>query len=213
MKSSVKARKEKQAEKFLMQFQKRVEKINGTLMGLQWSLEAGKTQRVQAILRSTAQKLLRLSDSLASGDLEGVIDEMENAVDELEDGIDELNGEGLSSQLKSANRFEARIESLNNTLQRLAEAGFETSELDEYMTDAKDLLARIEAEVRAGNEAEVEELIEEAEELIEKAQERFKEFQAEGVKASGSEENDRGRPDSLGRGGRDDDDEEPETTL
>ncbi|MCW3990696.1 MAG: hypothetical protein NWE88_11560 [Candidatus Bathyarchaeota archaeon] len=235
--STIKERKEKQTEQFMEQFQRRVEKISGVLESLQDSLEAGKTQRVQAILRSTAQKLLRLSDSLAGGDLEGIIDEMEDAVDELEDGIDELDGEGLSSQLKSANRFEARIESLNKTLQRLAEAGFETSELDEYIADAKGLLARIEAEVRAGNEEAAEELIEEAEDLIEEAQERFKEFQKEGVKASGREESGRGRPDSPGRSGRDDDegdddddhedddeneeepheedddDEEPETTV
>jgi tetratricopeptide (TPR) repeat protein len=206
--STIKKRKEKQTEQFMEQFQRRVEKITGVLESLQDSLEAGKTQRVQAILRSTAQKLLRLSDSLAGGDLEGVIDEMEDAVDELEDGIDELNGEGLSSQLKSANRFEARIESLNKTLQRLAEAGFETSELDEYMTDAEDLLARIEAEVRAGNEEEAEELIEEAEELIEEVQDHFKEFQKEARTSSRGEDNRWGRPKSPGRSGRDDDEDD-----
>ena len=206
--STVKKRKEKQTEQFMEQFQRRVEKISGVLEGLQDSLEAGKTQRVQAVLRSTAQKLLRLSDSLAGGDLEGVLDEMEDAVDEFEDGIDELNGEGLSKQLKSANRFEARIESLNKTLRRFAEAGFETSELDEYMTDAQGLLARIEAEFRAGNEEDAEELIEDAEELIEEAQERFKKFQKEAAKVSGGEENGRGRPESPGRSGKDDDEDD-----
>jgi len=206
--STIKVRKEKQTEQFMEQFQRRVAKITGVLESLQDSLEAGKTQRVQAVLRSTAQKLLRLSDSLAGGDLEGVIDEMEDAVDELEDGIDELNGEGLSSQLKSANRFEARIESLNNTLRRLAEAGFETSELDEYMTDAEGLLARIEAEVRAGNEEEAEELIEEAEDLIEEAQEHFKEFQKEARTFSTGVDNGWGRPESPGRSGRDDDEDD-----
>ncbi|MBL7080016.1 Tar ligand binding domain-containing protein, partial [Candidatus Bathyarchaeota archaeon] len=136
------------------------------------------------------------------------LDEMEDAVDEFEDGIDELNGEGLSKQLKSANRFEARIESLNKTLRRFAEAGFETSELDEYMTDAQGLLARIEAEFRAGNEEDAEELIEDAEELIEEAQERFKKFQKEAAKVSGGEENGRGRPESPGRSGKDDDEDD-----
>ena len=206
--STIKVRKEKQTEQFMEQFQRRVEKISGVLESLQDSLEAGKTQRVQAVLKSTAQKLLRLSDSLAGGDLEGVLDEMEVAVDELEDGIDELNGEGLSSQLKSANRFEARIESLNKTLRRLAEAGFETSKLDEYVTDARGLLARIEAEVRAGNETEAEELIEEAEDLIEEAQDRFKQFQKEARASTRGVTNVRGRPESPGRSGTDDDEDD-----
>ena len=206
--STIKERKEKQTKQFMEQFQRRVEKINGVLEGLQDSLEAGKTQRVQAVLGSAAKKLLRLRDSLAGGDLEGVIDEMEDAVDEFEDGIDELNGEGLSKQLKSANRFEARIESFNKTLQRLAEAGFETSELDEYMTDAGGLLARIEAEIREGNEEDVEELIEEAEELREEVQERFKEFQKEAKKSSKGEDNERGKPESPGRSGKNDDEDD-----
>ena len=210
--SNVKDRKEKQTEQFLAQFQRRVEKITGVLEGLQENLEAGKTQRVQAILRSTARKLLRLSDSLGGGDLEGVLDEMEDAVNEFEGGIDELNGEGLSKQLKSANRFDAKIESLNRTLQRLTEAGFETAELGDYVAYAQKLLESIEAEVRAGNGEAAEKLIEEAEELIDEAQEHFKEFQKDARKASRGEESGRGRPDSPGRSGRDDD-EEPETTV
>jgi tetratricopeptide (TPR) repeat protein len=207
--SKIKERKEKQTEQFMEQFQRRVEKITGVLEGLQDSLEAGQTQRVRAILRSTAQKLLRMSDSLASGNLTQTLDEIEDAVDELDNGIDELNGEGLSKQIKSANRFEAKIESLNRTLRRLANAGFETSELDEYVTDANGLLARIEEEVRAGNDEEAEELIEEAEELLDEAQDHFKDFRKEARKASKGTENDRGRPESSGiRGGDDDEDDD-----
>ncbi len=220
--SNLKERKEKQTEQFLEQFQRRVEKITGVLEGLQESLEAGKTQRVQAVLRSTAQKLLRLSDSLGGGDLAGVLDDLEDAVDELEEGIDELNGEGLSKLIKSANRFDAKIDSLNRTLQRFADAGFETSELEEYVDDATGLLEEIEAAIREGDEEEAEELLDEAEELIDEAQDHFKEFQKESHKASRGEEDARGRPDSPGRSGSDDDDdddddhgddEEPETTV
>jgi HEPN domain-containing protein len=169
--SKIKERKVKQTEQFLAQFQRRVEKITGVLEGLQGSLEAGKTQRVQAVLRSTAQKLLRLSDSLAGGDLENVLNDMEAAVDELDAGIDELNGEGLSRQIKSANRFEAKIDSLNGSLQRLANAGYNTSELDEYQSEAQNLLSQIEEKLREGDEDAAEELIERAESLIEEAQE------------------------------------------
>ena len=206
--SKIKERKEKQTEQFLEQFQRRVEKITGVLEGLQENLEAGKTRRVQAVLRSTAQKLLRLSDSLGSEDLEDVLDDMEDAVDELEEGIDELNGEGLSKQIKSANRFDAKIESLNRTLQRFTKAGFETSELDEYVDDAEGLLEEIEAAVQEGNEEEAEELIDEAEELIDEAQDHFKEFHKESRKTSRGEESSRGSPDSPGRSDGDDDEDD-----
>jgi len=213
--SKVKERKEKQAEKFLEQFQRRVEKITGVLESLQDSLEAGKTQRVQAVLQSTARKLLRLSDSLGGGDLEDILDEMQDTVDELEDGIDELNGAGLSRQLKSANRFDAQIESLTKTIQRLADAGFETSEFEEKLAYAQDLLARIEETIREGDKEAAEDLIDELEEIIDELKDDIDEATVDSGKPRGSSSN-QGRGKSQGRGqGRngDDDDEEPESTT
>jgi hypothetical protein len=203
--SKIKERKVKQTEQFLTQFQRRVEKITGVLEGLQGSLEAGKTQRVQAVLRSTAQKLLRLSDSLAGGNLENVLNDMEDAVDELDDGIDELNGEGLSRQIKSANRFEAKIESLKRSLERMTNAGYNTSELDEYLSKAQNLLSQIEVKLREGDESTTKKLIEDAEELIKEAQELFKKLQKNTLRASRVTENSR-RPENPGRGDEDEDD-------
>lgn len=206
--SKVMERKEKQTEQFLEQFQRQVGKITDVLEGLQESLEAGKTQRVQAVLRATAQKLLRLSERLGGEDIEGILDEVEDAMDELEGGIDELNGEGLSRQIKSSNRFEAKIESLNRSLQRFAESGFETDELDEYVTEANGLLARIEEEVRAGNNEAADELIEETEDFIKEAEKHFREYQKESRKAQRGEQSSLRRPESPGRSGGDDDEDD-----
>ncbi len=225
--SNLKERKEKQTEKFLEQFQRRVDKITGVLEGLQDNLEEGKTQRVQAVLRSTAQKLLRLSDSLGGEDLEDIIDEMEDAVDELEEGINELNGKGLSNQIKSANRFDATIESLNNTLQRLSEAGIETSELEEKLSEAPDLLAQVEETVRAGDKEAAEDLIDELEDVIDEIQDDIEEATEGSGKSRGRSRNKgkgRGRGksgDNNGKNGnkkdeKDDDDhvdDEPETNV
>jgi len=205
--SKIKERKEKQTEQFMVQFQRQVGKVTDVLEGLQESLEAGKTQRVRAVLEATARKLLRLSDRLGGEDIEDILDEVEDAVNELDDGIDELNGEGLSRQIKYANRFEAKMESLNRTLQRYAEAGYDTDELDEYMAEANGLLARIQAKVRAGNDEEAEALIEEAEDLIEEVGRYFKGYQKEVKKAQRGEENSLKRHE---RSGQDDDDDEDE---
>lgn len=212
--SKVKERKEKQTEKFLEQFQRRVEKITGVLEDLQDSLEAGKTQRVRAVLRSTAQKLLRLSDSLGSGDLEDILDEMEDAVDELEGGLDELNGAGLSRQLKSANRFDAQIEVIGNTLRRLAEAGFETFEFEEKLADAQDLMTRIEEAVREGNKEAAEDLIDEFEELIDELKDDIEEATEDSGKSRGRSSNKgKGKSQGRGRGRSGDEDDELESTT
>jgi ABC-type Fe3+-hydroxamate transport system substrate-binding protein len=160
--SSTMARREKQAEKFLEQFQKRVEKISGTVMGLQGNLAASKTGKVKAVLNSTAETLFNISGGLSGGNMTDVLDDLDDVVEELDDGLDELNGEGLSKQIKSVYRFMAKIDSLNRSLQRLANAGYNTSGLDEYLSEAKSLLIQSEEKIREGNETEAEKLIEEA---------------------------------------------------
>jgi molecular chaperone GrpE (heat shock protein) len=132
---------------------------------------------------------------------------MEDAVDELEDGIDELNGAGLSRQLKSANRFDAQIDSLTKTLQRLADAGFETSEFEEKLADAQDFLARIEETVREGDKEAAEDLIDEFEELIDELKDDIAEATEDPGKPRGSSSNQgRGRSQGRGRGSSGEDD-------
>ncbi|MEE8570717.1 MAG: hypothetical protein V3S97_06965, partial [Candidatus Bathyarchaeia archaeon] len=203
--SSTKARKEKQTEQFLMQFQKRVEKINGTLMGLQRNLAASKARKVKAVLEATAEMLLNISGGLSSGNLTDVIDDLDDVVEALDDGLDELNGEGLSKQIKSVYRFMAKIDSLNRSLQRLANAGYNTSGLDEYLSEAKSLLIQSEEKIREGDEDEVEGLLEEAERFIEEAQDLFKKLQKNSLRATRITENGRGRSGNPGLDNTDND--------
>ena len=204
--SSVKARKEKQVEKFLMQLQKRVDKISDTVKGLKGNLAASKVKKVKDVLESTAETLLNMSNSLSSGNMTDVLDDLDDAVEELDDGLDELNGEGLSKQIKTLYRFRARIESLNESLQRMANAGYNTSELDEHLNAAQNLLTRIEEKIREGEEDAVETLIGEAKTLIEEAQELFKKLQKYALRASRVTGNSRGRSGNPGLGDEDEED-------
>ncbi len=206
MNSSMKERKEKQVVKFLAQFQRRVEKNSATVNGLQGNLAASKAKKVKAVLESTAETLLNMSNSLSSGNMTDVLDDLDDAVEELEDGLDELNGEGLSKQIKTVYRFRARIESLNESLQRMADAGYNTSELDDYLVKAQSLLSHIEETIREGNEEAAEELIEDAESLVEEVQELFKKLQMNTRNATRVTGNSRGRSGNPGLGDEDEED-------
>jgi len=109
----------------------------------------------------------------------------------------------------------AQIESLTKTIQRLADAGFETSEFEEKLAYAQDLLARIEETIREGDKEAAEDLIDELEEIIDELKDDIDEATVDSGKPRGSSSN-QGRGKSQGRGqGRngDDDDEEPESTT
>jgi hypothetical protein len=197
--SSVKARKEWQVEKFLAQLQTRVAKISVTVTGLQGNLAASKVKKVKAVLESTAETLLNMSNSLSSGNMTDVLDVLDDAVEELDDGLDELNGGGLSKQIKAVYRFRARIESLNGSLLRMVEAGYNISEFGDYLVEAWSLLSEIEGKVREGDEDVAEALIGEVEVLIEKAQGLYKKLQMNSISASRVTSSSRGRSGNSGR--------------
>jgi hypothetical protein len=140
--------------------------------------------------------------------LTDVVDDLDDVVEGLDDGLDELNGEGLSKQIKAVYRFEAKVVSLNGSLQRLANAGYNTSGLDDYLSEAEGLLSLIEEKIREGDEGAVEELLEEVGGLIEEAQELFKRLQKAGERASRVTTNGRGRSVNPGMENTDDDEED-----
>jgi tetratricopeptide (TPR) repeat protein len=198
MNSSMKERKAKQAEKFLEQFDMRVRKISDTVDGLQGNLAASKVKKVKDVLESTAETLLNISGSFSSGNMTDIIEDLDDAVEDLEDGLDELNGEGLSKWIKMVYRFEARIESFNESLQRMANAGYNTTELDDYLSEAQSLLSLMEVKVREGDEEAVEGLVEYAESLVEDIQGLFKKLQRNSISASQVTGATRGRSEEPG---------------
>jgi len=175
LQSTIKAHKEKQAEQFMEQFQRRIQNMNGTIARIQDRLEGVKSQNFQNTLNRTAEKLQRLRGRLSEDDLEDVLDELDDAVEEVEDDLDELNGEGFSAQIKNLNKVEAKIRTLNRTAERLRDRGWDTTDTDQELADADDLLEDLKDMLEEGETESVKEFLEDVEDRFEDLKDELKE--------------------------------------
>jgi ABC-type transporter Mla subunit MlaD len=178
LQSTVKEHKQKKAEQFVEQFQRRIQDVNGTLLRLQERLEEGVTARVRGVLTSSMNRLQQLRRRMAAGmssdDLEDALDELEDTVEDIEDGIEGL-GRNYASQIKSMNQVEAKIRVLNKTARRLADKGKDISGFEGEMDDAEGLLAQLRERFQAGNIEDIGDLLDDAKDSFKKAKKRLQE--------------------------------------
>jgi chromosome segregation ATPase len=175
LKSTIKTRKENQAEQFMEQFQRRIQNMNGTIARIQDKLDGVNAQNFQNTLNNTAEKLQRLRGRLSEDDLEDILDELDDAVEEVEDDLDELDGRGFSAQIKNLNKVEAKIRTLNRTAERLRERGWNTTDTDQELEDADDLWKELKEMLEEGETESVKEFLEDMEDRFEDLKDELKE--------------------------------------
>jgi len=164
LRSTAKKVKQTRAEKFMEQFQRQIQNVNGTLLRLQERLDAGVTSSVRGGLTSTMNRLQQMRRRMVGDELEAALDELEGMVKEIEESIEVL-GKNYANKIKSMNRFEAKIRVLNATANRLRQKGVEVPELADLET-AEDMLEDVVYLLEEGETGEAELLIEGIEDLI-----------------------------------------------
>ena len=83
-------------------------------------------------LTKAEQKLLRIQERIASGQYDGVLDDLENATETLDDDFDETDP-GTAQMLKTMNKLEAKIKKM----EQKANKGESTPEDDALLTQLK----------------------------------------------------------------------------
>jgi len=163
--STAKKVKLTKTERFMEQFQRQIQNVNGTLLRLQERLGAGVTASIRGGLTSFMNRIQQLRRRMAGYDLEAALDELEDIVEGIEGNIEGL-GKNYANKIKSMNRFEAKIRALNATSQRLSGKGYDTTTVDEDLKVADSRLKEIIDLLEEGKTGEAERLIEELENLV-----------------------------------------------
>lgn len=206
MNGTIKANKEKMAERFLQQAQARFRSINGSIYKLQSRLEEKNANMVRASLSVAERKLDRLRERFGEDELDDLLDELEDAIDEMDDELDLLNGESTSKTLKDMNRVEAQIRVLKKTEERLRRMGEENPEILEKLNASEALLDEIQLQLEAGDLEAINDLIEEVEKSFEEARDEIRESKISEIKERAHKKPE----DTLGASEDDDDDETDE---
>jgi len=167
--STAKKVKAVKTERFLEQVERRILSMNEKINRFRDGFTAGAVVSVTAALQNTKMKLERIRVRLIAGDVAEAIDELEDAVEEIDESVDELNGLGISKLIKSMNKLEAKIRVLNATAKKLGRRGKDTSEIEEEIQIAQNLLNEATALLEEGNTDAAKELLEEVQEQLDEA--------------------------------------------
>ncbi len=164
---AVKRHKLEMTGRFMEQVQNRVRVLNDTILKLRERLEAEKTVMVGNTLGNVYRKIKRLRERISTDDVDDLLDELEDAVEDIDENLDELNSEGISTNLKSMNMVEARINVLRKSAERLRRKGWDTSDVDVELEAATRLLERMMEQLQEGDSTEAQNILDEVKEKYE----------------------------------------------
>jgi MG2 domain. len=154
-------------ERFMEQIQNQVRVLNETILKLRERLEAEKTVIVGNALWNVYRTIERLRERLLTDDVDELLDELEDTVEDIDENLDELNGKGASTNLKSMNVVEARINVLRKSAERLRRKGRDTSDVDKELEATKGLLERMMEQLQKGNSTATRNILDEVKEKYE----------------------------------------------
>lgn len=169
--SMAKKVKEVKAERFLEYMERRIISMNEKIYRLRNGVAAGAVVSATAMLQNTKRKLQSIRTQLVAGDVVDAIEELDDAVEEIEETIGGLNGKGISKQIKSMNKLEAKISILNASAEKLRKRGEDTSEIEEEIQNAQKFIDEAMELLEEGDTNAVEEVLEEIQEQLEKMEE------------------------------------------
>ena len=169
--STAKEIKEVKAERFLEYMERRILSMNEKINRLRNGVAAGAVVSATAMLQNTERKLQSIRTQLVAGDVADAIEELDDAVEEIEETLGSLNGKGISRQIKSMNKLEAKISVLNATAEKLRKRGEDTSEIEEEIQNAEKLIDEAMDLLEEGDTNAVGEVLEEVQEQLEETEE------------------------------------------
>jgi len=149
--------KDAKALQFTERMMRRIGYLNGSIFGLEASVEVGEFRsNLEAHKRKLERLWLTLNTTIGSDELEEILNVLEGVTQDVDSGLDGLGEEGLS--LKEMCKLQARIEVFNATVERMKERGKTMNRLqeklnnaDQQLNDAEQLMMQMQAEFTAKN--------------------------------------------------------------
>ncbi len=155
--------KAKQLERFREQVENRIENMEQWIERLRNCTSEGKAEAALNALRNQARNLLKVRENLAGGDFDGALLGLDGVVNGIDGSLDDLDGEGLSQQLRTLYRLQAKAQSLNETAKREEIQGKGVSEaVKNKINETEDLIEEALKRLQEGDESGIKDVIKDA---------------------------------------------------
>jgi len=163
--SMVKVHKVTKTDRFIRQFEHRIEGIEDKVERLRGRFGESETDNMMASMGLAKGKLRQLDANLTGNNVNSTIDGLEDTTEIIDEGFEELEENETSNTLEAIDRLEAKIRVLNASAERLSGKGYNTTAVVDDLEEAEALLETIMGlHVEGGTDEEG--LLEDAENLV-----------------------------------------------
>jgi hypothetical protein len=183
--SMVKAHKMARIDRFIQQFEHRIERLEDKIIRLRGRFGGSEIGNMMASMGLAKGKIHQLGEDLSEDNLDDVIDELEITTESIDEDLEELDGDDILT----IDRLEAKIRVLKASAERLSGRGYDTDAVVDDLENAEALLEEILSLPVEGGTDEAEGLLEDAEGFVSEANAKIrgirKEHQNKGSKGKG----------------------------
>jgi len=123
--------------RFQRRFNESVKEMFQFYNAVEDDLDPGDAVKAYNALYHAEQKLLRIQERIAAGDIKGAVDDFENATDMLNDDYDGMDDPQSAQLFKTATKLQAKIAKMVEKQERKAAQGEDTASEDDLINQLK----------------------------------------------------------------------------
>ena len=161
--SIIKEHKVQRAEKFMNQFQRRLNSIQDKVDQLALRLGTSNTMRIKSQIENAYGQVRNLEGTVTSGNVDDVIRGLRRAIGQVDKEVDDIDDEEVATTIKNLNRYHAKISVFNQTQSMLQRKGVNTDALRTYIQNADSLFNQVKNNVN-NNDLSIDDMLDNARE-------------------------------------------------
>jgi len=137
--SIIKEHKVQRAEKFMGQFQSRLNSIQDKVDQLALRLGTSNNNRIKSQIGNALGQVRNMEGTVTSGNVDDVINGLRRAIGQIDKEVDDIDDEEVATIIKNLNRYHAKISAFNQTQVMLQRKGLNTDALRTHIRNADSL--------------------------------------------------------------------------
>ncbi len=137
--SIIKTHKVQRTEKFMGQFQSRLNSMQDKVDQLALRLGTSNTNRIKTQIGNAFGQVRNLEGTVTSGNVDAVIKGLRRAIGRVDKEVDDIDDEEVAITIKNLNRYQAKISVFNQTQVILQRKGLNTDALRTHIQNAGSL--------------------------------------------------------------------------
>ena len=148
--SVIKEHKVQKTERFMEQFQRRINSTQDKISQLGARLGTSNTTGVNAKLGSAWGQVKKLQGTVNMSNVDDILKNLKKNTDKVDDDLDDLGDANSSNAIRNMNKYQAKVRVLEKTASRLNRKGLNVTSLNVQLSNAESLMKKLGEQLKNG---------------------------------------------------------------